>query len=79
MKVEPIIKLKPCPFCGGKAEISTCFHPDYPRGMIMVRCKNCKARSLTFGIAFNMMDSHETTLDEGTKYVARAWNRSWTH
>ena len=38
-------KLKPCPFCGGKAHIGVARHPV---GNVFVFCENCKSATDTF-------------------------------
>jgi hypothetical protein len=39
----PVIKLKPCPFCGGDAEIL-----PQPKGWLMARCRICSAKVMEF-------------------------------
>lgn len=39
-------ELKPCPFCGGKAEIH--YQPIYTSNGVGIRCTECKARSKFF-------------------------------
>lgn len=36
------VKLKPCPFCGGSAEVSFCGKPENG-GFFVVRCTTCRA------------------------------------
>lgn len=61
--------LKPCPFCGGEAELVAGAHRDggYIENFAFVRCKGCGARSYEF---------HECmTPDEVQGYVSGTWNR----
>lgn len=61
--------MKPCPFCGGEAELVTGAHRDggYIENCAFVRCKGCGARSYEF---------HEcVTPDEVQGYASEAWNR----
>lgn len=42
-----MIKLKPCPFCGGEAEIKIVWHSHGMDGSYknhLIQCKNCYAR-----------------------------------
>ena len=57
----PNIKLKPCPFCGGEAEIQV----DYDR-VVFVICKNCKARTYAIPIVAEYC---------ANEVAAEKWNR----
>lgn len=62
-------ELKPCPFCGGEAELVTGAHRDggYIENCAFVRCKGCGVRSYEF---------HEcVTPDEVQGYASETWNR----
>lgn len=38
-------ELKPCPFCGGEAELSK-YYPGFSRkSYVMVRCRSCRANT----------------------------------
>ncbi len=39
------MELKPCPFCGGEAELSTSVHPPWERYAV---CKKCAVRTLEY-------------------------------
>lgn len=51
-------ELKPCPFCGGKAERVTCFHDSVWNATYRVDCLSCGAH--TFFVN-NERDENETT------------------
>lgn len=53
-------ELKPCPFCGGKAEINAWATEDYDDGDAMISCEKCEAK---------------TSIYVSTEYAAEAWNR----
>jgi len=53
-------ELKPCPFCGGKAEINAWAAEDYDDGDAMISCEKCEAK---------------TSIYVSTEYAAEAWNR----
>lgn len=78
MNITPQIKLKPCPFCGGEAKIIKTLPSAFDRGMVMVRCEECKARSLTSCVAYDLKAHRERTEEEAIEYVTRAWNRRAT-
>ena len=58
-------KLKPCPFCGGKAHIEDISEPDDMGPIWMILCKKCGA-SASFG-----MDGCDATKVEAVD----SWNR----
>lgn len=53
-------KLKPCPFCGSKAERHQCGHSIAPAGDWFVQCMKCFA---------------STEIQETQGEATRAWNR----
>lgn len=72
-------KLKPCPFCGGEAELRDGFiYLDETR---LVVCKKCHVR--TVPVLINHPSFTANGLDESTRYTAEqaaakaaeAWNR----
>ena len=62
-------ELKPCPFCGGEAEIRTQDRPDGNTHyyVYIVRCKECRARTEDFPIAYYVHHDVEDAIE--------AWNR----
>lgn len=58
------IKLKPCPFCGGKAEFETNVNVLYKT--IWVCCKKCKVNTMNFE-----SDLYSCAAEK----AAEAWNR----
>ena len=63
-------KLKPCPFCGGKAEI---FFDDYKK--YLIQCSNCSAFvGIEIENGVELKDGWRATF--GTEeQAAEAWNR----
>ena len=59
------VKLKPCPFCGGRAHIEDISEPDDMGPIWMILCKKCGA-SASFG-----MDGCDATQVE----TVDSWNR----
>lgn len=57
-------KLKPCPFCGGEAEIEHQY--IFGREYSMVKCKECGAETLPILISFTYSSDERAT---------EAWNR----
>ncbi len=69
------IKLLPCPFCGGEAEIkynsrSGCYEERY------CRCKGCKARMEPYSITQHLDPKLRIYVDDGqaSAKCARNWN-----
>lgn len=58
-----LIYLKPCPFCGGKADMSE--YPECGVYIASVYCTGCDADMTYWG----------TTRDEAAKTAMAAWNR----
>ncbi len=61
---EMSISLKPCPFCGGKAELSE--NPEAFSGWVRVECTNCHVATETF--------THGC-IEELEKKAINLWNR----
>lgn len=55
-------ELKPCPFCGGQAEIRKTTIPKTIATGAFVQCEKCGART-------------RCVIDLGEEYVIRIWNR----
>jgi Lar family restriction alleviation protein len=65
-------ELKSCPFCGGKAFVSTVEHskenrPNGYRFHGSIMCRNCQASAGTTGF--------DLTHKEATEKAIKAWNR----
>ena len=58
-------KLKPCPFCGGNADIEDISEPEDMNAIWMIVCKKCGG-SASFG-----MGGRDATKDEAIS----TWNR----
>ena len=41
-------KLKPCPFCGGQAELLPQIFPPHSMEGFMIKCRQCSANKLSF-------------------------------
>lgn len=73
-------ELKPCPFCGGEAEIA--YGNIYISRVVSVRCTKCRAKTNFVWIDHPNM-SYTGGLDESTRYTEQqaenraieAWNR----
>lgn len=61
-------QLKPCPFCGGKAEL--CAGAHMGRSAIFIQCQKCGAQTKYY-IDFQMMNGLTPT----QKKAIEAWNR----
>lgn len=64
-----MIKLKPCPFCGGTAELSVFANP---RNFCSVRCTTRSCGGETSG--YDLCRT-KNTLAENSAIVTDAWNR----
>ena len=65
-------KLKPCPFCGGKAVIA-CLHKRFVRGLrefvspVYVRCSVCGATSPVNWVVENSIEAWNRRADNADK------------
>lgn len=72
------LKLKPCPFCGGKAYLEDnhrAFIKSETTKVAFVRCTVCNARSGRVELSDYGKTSHS---GEANKKVIEAWNRRAT-
>lgn len=60
-------ELKPCPFCGGEAEVGL-DQGSFGMSYAFAYCKNCKARSKQFAVRYDICAKDE---------AINAWNRRW--
>lgn len=74
-------ELKPCPFCGGAAEL-TFKHPVYGAGGCEIKCISCRAKVNDFGytethINKNSISTPATieSISQCIKRAIEAWNR----
>ena len=58
-------ELKPCPFCGGKAEVKKSMFGNN-LGYALIACKSCGASSKDFKLSLDFCAVEEAT---------KAWNR----
>lgn len=75
-------KLKPCPFCGGEANIEQTQTGDYERSSVgirfQIRCKKCHSTASTaYGfVAINLKSSGELNVwHNDIPKAVEAWNR----
>ena len=71
------MNLKPCPFCGGEAEIIN-IKPDRP--YFAVKCKECRAQSRTAKCMTwkTNKERFAEKVDKTKQWAAEAWNRRVT-
>lgn len=70
-----MIKLKPCPFCGGKATIEKnhrAFIDGVTTKVAFARCKKCNARTGRFKLEDYSCSSHSSV---AIKNAIEAWNK----
>lgn len=75
--VSRMVELKPCPFCGGEAELTVSGNWKYG-AYIIVRCMDCRASGK--GEYFRGIDPYDESLcpledSKGGTAAIRAWNR----
>lgn len=63
--------LKPCPHCGGEANIINCYSPVRKRIFVYVKCAVCGAQGKTFTTGKNAEMGEN---NPANKYAANAWN-----
>lgn len=71
-------KLKPCPFCGGKAEMHE--QPLYTNKGVCVRCASCGTRSrfVLYDCEYLLYKGNEkvyVSKEQATNDVTENWNR----
>ena len=62
-------ELKPCPFCGGRAELVI----DWTECAIV--CSSCKASMYDFYVAIGEGMSRRQALNKAKEQAIQAWNR----
>ena len=63
-----LLNSKPCPFCGGDADVNIDYNWDQDAYFIFVYCKSCGARTRTFSF-------REKFTDEKAEQLRYAWER----
>lgn len=66
--------LKPCPFCGGKAQIVF----DSTDGTWFIRCEDCYAKSEGWGNGNASPEDLFFAIEEAVEAAVHAWNRRVT-
>ena len=65
-------ELKPCPFCGGEAEVAEGTYTAWEEGY-SVRCRHC---ALTFGASGRLGECYEWSCSfKSEEEAIEAWNR----
>ena len=77
-----MIELKPCPFCGGEANIvqeSTGTDQDFARIRFKAKCCKCgmEPRDMTGSIEMMLKDGEIYIVKDDRKDIARMWNRRY--
>jgi hypothetical protein len=70
---EATDRLKSCPCCGGKAEISEGECANYPKRMARVECLDCGLQTRDY-YANNQLGCHDAENGLHRKDAASAWN-----
>ena len=65
-------EFKPCPFCGGKAQIV------FKDGSWFIRCEDCYAKSESWSNKNASPESLYYAIEEAVEAAAHAWNRRVT-
>lgn len=68
-------ELKPCPFCGGEAQLVRKSAVDIAAEAVFVECKKCGAISPIYSIPLNRIPPRAKTDSECFASVRAAWNR----
>lgn len=66
-------ELKPCPFCGGEAELHEAYKNERIECRAWVRCESCGAH-----MGDGYPSPHLFSIDDSTVYAVRNWNRRAT-
>ena len=67
--------LKPCPFCGGEAEINREQDIHLDCEIVWVECKECNAKSKFYAIGVHKIPPRAKMSDDCFAPVRYAWNR----
>ena len=65
MNIEPNIKLRPCPFCGGEAALVGSF------SCYVVRCTKCGAETIEVEMNWGLYTPYYAIINE----AAKLWNK----
>lgn len=68
-------ELKPCPFCGGEAELKRKQFTVVESEAVWVVCKDCGAMSTVFSIGLHRIPPRAKNSDDCFSPVINAWNR----
>ena len=68
-------ELKPCPFCGGEAEM--CSNSDREGKYWYIRCKNCSSRGSGYYESLSALKEYEEffAIQRAWGNAIKAWNR----
>lgn len=58
-------ELKPCPFCGGEAEVKRYYHPFSRRSRVTVKCMICRCNSGEWGRVDKAIEAWNRRVDNG--------------
>ena len=72
-----MIELKPCPFCGGKAELKRKQFAEDASEAAWIECKNCGAASAIFSIGLHRIPPRAKADDNCFKVVMDVWNERY--
>ena len=65
--------LKPCPFCGGEAELKRIQHDK--KDNIFIECKSCRCATRIFSCDINLIPRRLKLDDQRFSPIVEAWNR----